>query len=170
VDRTSKYLLILCILNVAAFSFHGIQFSQLDRKTQNLNESMQSLFETQLENLGDAIASQPGAATISDYETLRAIVREEMSESLELANFAKSSDANQYRSEIDRQAATSAASHQRAMVLQQDLNHYLGLGRMDKAEMISFQYRLAKLPKAEQQKIISQLTKAINAGEIEAQF
>ena len=54
--------------------------------------------------------------------------------------------------------------------IDRDLDSYIGLGKIEPAEMADLQFKIAKLPPGERREMLTRLTKAMNAGDLEGEF
>lgn len=100
----------------------------------------------------------------ADIDAIRQVIREEVAALPAAARTAQARHNN-----ADTPAAP-AVDAQFTAELQQDVERFIARGGADNAAMADLQIKIARLPKEERAKILSRLTKAMNAGEIDSTF
>lgn len=101
----------------------------------------------------------------ADIDAIRQVIREE------LAALPAATHAAQPRHDnANTPPAAPVVDAQFTAQLQQDVERFIARGGADGAAMADLQIKIARLPKEERAKMLSRLTKAMNAGEIDSTF
>lgn len=113
---------------------------------------------------GYAQSARVAAYDDADIDAIRQVIREE------LAALPAVTHPTQPRHDNDNTPAAPVVDAQFTAQLQQDVERFIARGGADDAAMADLQIKIARLPKEERAKILSRLTKAMNAGEIDGTF
>ncbi|MEM9617522.1 MAG: hypothetical protein AAF936_06140 [Pseudomonadota bacterium] len=111
-----------------------------------------------------AQSARVGAYGAADIDAIRQVMREE------LAALPTITHTEQARHDNTDTPAAPVVDAQFTAELQRDVERFIARGGADDAAMADLQIKIARLPKEERAKILSRLTKAMNAGEIDSTF
>jgi hypothetical protein len=108
----------------------------------------------------ERIASSP------DEERLRTIMREELRRQLQ-------SHANEYRAPapaVVEQPRDAAEDRRRQELVAQQVETYISVGSITQQQILDLQAQMAPLDAKTRTKVMSRLMKAVNSGDLDAQF
>ncbi|MEZ5894319.1 MAG: hypothetical protein R3C58_14395 [Parvularculaceae bacterium] len=160
-----KWLVSLCGVQTVLLGAVALKAFALDAQIHDLAEAS--------ENIRIAVNAQAGKQTAlpvaafaksADITSLsaadvRAIIREELSAS------GRTAQAQPAAAPIDRKKIQAAQAD-----IENDLSRYRARGSMTPAEVDLLTAKIADLPPAESRAALIAMTKAVNSGEIAAQF
>lgn len=160
---------LLCIQSIAIF-FFGFRVMEIDARTLELSQSQQAI-RNQFETATKAQPSYAAASTTPtiDGERIRQILKEELAD-LSKDNAGPAPQARAAAVAADRNTGGEQPRSSALARMNYELDAFVQKGRMDESEMAQFQLRLGELPPAQQNEMLSKLTKAINSGQLDAQF
>ena len=101
-----------------------------------------------------------------DEYQLRKIVREELAAQL---GALSASNAQDHSAAISGPEDEAKYQYQREMVAQQ-LNYHTSVGSISDSDMLKLQGEIAKLDAASRKEMLSELTRALNSGELEGRL
>ncbi len=160
---------LLCIQSIAIF-FFGFRVMEINARTLELSQSQQAI-RNQFETAANAQPSEAAASTTPtiDGEIFRQILKEELAD-LSQDNLSQAPQARAAAIAADRDAGGEQPRSSALARMNYELDTFVQKGRMNESEMAQFQLRLGELPPAQQNEMLSRLTKAINSGQLDAQF
>lgn len=109
--------------------------------------------------------AQVAAYDDADIDAIRQVIREELATLPAITHAAQPRHDN-----ANTPPAAPVVDAQFTAQLQQDVERFIARGGADDAAMADLQIKIARLPKEERAKMLSRLTKAMNAGEIDSTF
>ncbi|MEO1243226.1 MAG: hypothetical protein AAFX54_15050 [Pseudomonadota bacterium] len=110
-----------------------------------------------------AQGAHAGAYDKADIDAIRQVIREEVAA---LPTAARTAQARHDNADTPAPVVDAQFTAQ----LQRDVERFIARGGADDAAMADLQIKIARLPKEERARMLSRLTKAMNAGEIDSTF
>ncbi|MCA8889973.1 MAG: hypothetical protein KDA46_14155 [Parvularculaceae bacterium] len=163
-----RILIGLIAVQTMAIFFFGFRVMEIDARTQELALAPRAAMPNQTITSDQPRPETPPAdnrlanAAFLSPDEIRKIIREEL-------QYAQASAVRQ-APQKPAETITSAEISSIKSAASYDLGRFISNGRIDETEMASFQAEIAKLPPEQRREMLSKLTKAINAGQIDAQF
>jgi hypothetical protein len=157
----TKLLIGLVVFQIAALGFFGLRLMHMEARTVELAQAVVSAPGAASRAPAEAVARDPIVVTGPSGEEIRAIIREEVAA---LARAERS--AMQQAQALPR----VEAQPQSAAAVRQEIDSFIGRGRIGEAEMADLQLKIGMLPLEQRREMLNRLTKALNSGQIEGQL
>jgi len=169
-----KYLIALSAFQAVLFGFFCIRVLEIDARTNDIAALAQA-DAAQIERpAADPYPADHVAVSGPTIGEFRQIIREEIAafeDRLPVQSDRHIATGQTDNKTDNRSSAYSAAdSLYLKASMHQDLDTYLGRGKIEPAEMANLQLQIARLPDEDRREMLTRLTKAMNAGELKGEF
>jgi len=163
-----KFLIALTIAQTAFLGFLGVRVLEIDA---SVTASAATVSSAQMSEKRNGLSpSAPVIVKGPNAEEIREIIRQELA-ALSIDALAVAKQPSQPHASKVREDARSAADSARLQAsLQQDLDYHIGRGRMQSSDLAALELKMARLPARERTQALRRLAKAMNSGDLEAQF
>lgn len=177
----NKVLLAVVVVQTVLVAALVFRFGALQAQTDRMETAFSLYVSAERNGQGASIAPAPAAGSGSgglspeSYEALRVIIREEvdrLADEIELAQTTHptsrpSSSQSQQRQELVMAPAESARLYEE---FQNDLASFRAKGAINSRDMVMLEQKIAGMPPAERMRALSELSREISQGSIDAKL
>ena len=158
--------------------FFGLRVMEIDARTDGISKIVEADAARHVSDRTDTYSGTSPTIYSPTIEDMRWAIREELAaiEGLSTAQENRSSSRGELggRANAGPEARPGGASSVDHIYLKdsvsKDVDNYIGFGKIAPAEMATLQMKIARLPPQDRREILSRLTKAMNAGDLEGEF
>ncbi len=163
-----RILIGLSIIQTLLLGLIGLRVLAVDATVDTVADTSLDVLAATSRTAKAPAAYAQGARVVAyddaDIDAIRQVIREE------LAAFPTITHAAQPRHDKVETPVAPVVDAQFTAQLQRDVERFIARGGADDAAMADIQIKIARLPKEERARMLSRLTKAMNAGEIDSTF
>ena len=169
-----KFLIALSAFQAVLIAFFGLRVMEIDARTNKIARIVET-DATQTERpRTDSYSLNSSVRNSPTIEDIRHLLREELAALEEGSPLAQKRRLTSERSANNTSPNGGADSAVDTIYLKdtvvRDIDSYINLGRIEPAEMSVLQTKIARLPPSDRQEMLSKLTKAMNAGDLQGEF
>ena len=182
-----KYLVALSFVQVAALGFLGFRVTEIDARSNNIAVLVEAYVAQSARAASERSANKPytvdtfsgrnAAGEENLIKEIRRIFREEIA-----ASEGRPLPSSNRRAAMNRAGKGAGAGPEESPgaapidtvylkdTLHREIESYIGLGRIEPVEMADLQRKMARLPDEDRREMLTRLTQAMNAGDLQGEF